>query len=484
MASIVVFLVALPLCLGIAIASGVPPLLGIISGIIGGLVIAPFAGVPLQVSGPAAGLAVMTFQYVEKFGLGALVWLGLIVGVLQFVAGLIRIGDFFRANSPALIKGMLGGIGLLILVSQVLVGLEVEPTGSGLKNMAMVPGAIVNGFVSKPQAFILLVVISLFIYSWSYLPTKVSSKLPGSLVGVMLATALGLMFFPDVRFVEIPTNVLEGLNVISFAKLEIFSFDLLLMALGLAFVASAETLLSAVAADKMAKKVGSDYNKELRAQGLGNFVAGLFGALPMTGVIVRSSANIEAGGKTRWSSVMHGLWLLLFVFGLPFVLNYIPVTGLAAILVITGIKLLDIKSIPAIWKKDKSEFAVYLVTISAVVGFDLLTGVILGFVTSMILLAINMSRLNIKTKTTKDVTYILFSGSASFVTIPKISKALQRLDQGACCIDISKLEYMDVAVDEQIASWCDIARSTGKDVKLVLKNNWTSTEVPVDTEVG
>ncbi len=467
-ASVVVFLVALPLCLGIAIASGVPPLLGIVSGVIGGLIIAPFAGVSLQVSGPAAGLAVMVFQFVEKFGLGSLVWLGLIIGSLQFLAGVVRLGDFFRASSPALIKGMLGGIGLLILISQMLVGLEVEPTGSGFKNLAMIPQALAQGVTQKPHAFGLLFVIVGLIYTWTYLPKSISSKLPGSLVGVVVATFMAAWLFTGVKFIEIPPNVWEGLNVISVDKLGLFSSGLLVSALGIALVASAETLLSAVATDRMAKKVGSDYNKELRAQGLGNFVAGLLGALPITGVIVRSTANIEAGGKTRYSAVMHSLWLLLFVFGLPSLLNYIPIAGLAAILVVTGIKLLDVTAIPKLWKQDRTEFAVYLVTIVGVFAIDILAGVVLGFLTSILLLAIKTSRLDIEVKQTEKRTELQLRGVASFICIPKISKALASIESDVCCVDLSGLSFMDAAVKDQIHTWCEIARSAGKEVTLTM----------------
>lgn len=470
MASIVVFLVALPLCLGIAIASGVPPLLGIVSGVIGGLIIAPFAGVPLQVSGPAAGLAVMVFQFVEKFGLGSLVWLGLIIGALQFIAGVVRVGDFFRANSPALIKGMLGGIGLLILISQTLVGLEVEPTGSGLKNLAMIPQALMDGALQRPHAFSLLIGISILIYMWAYLPQKISSKLPGSLVGVVVATVLADLFLRDVKFIEIPAQVLDGMNFISMEKLGLISWGMWASALGIAFVASAETLLSAVATDRMAKKVSSDYNKELRAQGIGNFVAGILGALPITGVIVRSSANIEAGGTTRYSSLLHGVWLVLFVFGLPTLLNYIPVAGLAAILVVTGIKLLNVSAIPKLWRQDKGEFAVYLVTILGVFAIDILAGVILGFLTSLFVLVLRTSRLNIQVEQVDKKQALRLSGVASFICIPKISKALSQVKGRPCCIDMSGLIFVDTAVLEQIRTWCEISRLSGQEVQLVLKS--------------
>lgn len=486
MASLVVFFVALPLCLGIAIASGVPPLFGIISGVIGGLIVAPIAGVPLQVSGPAAGLTVMTFQFVGNYGIGSLVWLGLIVGTLQALAGIARVGDFFRANSPGLVKGMLGGIGLLILFSQLLVGLEVEPSGSGLNNMEKVPQAVIDSFISRPQSLVLVIAMSILIYAWSYVPKRFSiSKLPSSLVGVAAGTLIAALLFHDVKFVEVPTNILQDLNFISYKKLESFSFSLFFAALGIAFVASAETLLSAVATDRMAKKVGSDYNRELLAQGAGNFMAGIFGAIPITGVIVRSSANIEAGSKTRLSAVFHGLWLLLFVFGLPFLLNYIPVASLAAILVVTGIKLLDLPSGPALWRQDKGEFAVYFVTIMGVFAVDILVGVILGFLASMIHLVFRMSKLQIKVEESEKTMTLKFFGVASFICIPQISKALNKIKTDSCCIDLSKLIFIDAAVSEQLSVWYEMARASGKDVRMILKsepNQLENLAAELDTE--
>ncbi len=307
MASFVVFLVALPLCMGIALASGAPPALGLVTGIIGGLVVGFIAGQPLQVSGPAAGLAVMVWELIQDFGLAALGLAVLICGVVQLAAGAAGLGRWFRAVSPAVIQGMLSGIGVLIIASQFHMMVDDAPRSSAVDNLLSIPESVYLGLFAGPDtvhhlAAAVGVSTILIIVLWNRFRPRQLRMLPGPLIGVVAATAgAGLLALPIAR-VEVPSDLLSVLNWTSAENLSLLSVPAFwASAVGLALIASAETLLCATATDRMHDGERTKYNKELRAQGIGNMLCGVVGALPMTGVIVRSSANIEAGAKTKWS---------------------------------------------------------------------------------------------------------------------------------------------------------------------------------------
>ena len=432
LASIVVFLVALPLCMGIAIASGVPPVLGLISGMIGGIVVGSLAGAPLQVSGPAAGLAVMVFEAIDKYGMEVLAPMGIVVGAFQFSIFFFKLAIYFKAITPSLVKGLLGGIGALILISQFYVAVDGKPIGNGLQNIGHLPqlfGDLISGAAGNRSAFAVAFATLFSIPLWQKFSGKLGKVLPGPLFAVFVATGSAMVFGTDLKFINIPANILNELNFISKESLSLISPAFFGTAVAIAIVATAETLLSVKAVDQMTGKT-SDYNKEIRAQGLGNFIAGVFGALPITGVIVRSSANVESGAKTRGSAVIHGFWLILMVFIFGDILAYVPNATLAGILIFTGWKLLDVKSIPAMIKKSKNEAIVYFVTMGLIVAVDLLTGVVCGFIVSVALIAKRSKDLEVQEvdKSSDKVTY-KFSGKASFLQIPKISTILSDLEQ-------------------------------------------------------
>jgi MFS superfamily sulfate permease-like transporter len=469
LSSIVVFLVALPLCMGIAIASGVPPVLGLISGIVGGVVVGSFSGSPLQVSGPAAGLAVMVFEAINKFGVEVLIPLGIFVGIFQFSIYVFRLADYFKAITPSLVKGLLSGIGVLILISQLYVAVDGKPIGNGLQNIMGLTGlfsGLFSGESGNLSAFIVAMGALVSIPVWQKVGGKLSKIIPGPLFAVFFATFLGVAFSLKIKFISIPTNILSELNFISKDSFNLISPGFLATALAMAIVATAETLLSVKAVDQMTGST-SDYNKEIRAQGLGNFIAGIFGALPITGVIVRSSANVESGAKTRGSAIIHGFWLIIIVFIFGDILKNVPNSTLAGILIFTGLKLLDIKSIPALIQKSKTEAVVYFITMGLVVCVNLLTGVLVGFVCSLFLIAKKPSRLGLETvETSTDKVEFKLSDQASFVSIPKISKALGRLKKGSITIDLKSLTYIDWAVEEQINSWKKTQEQRGLSITL------------------
>ncbi|MBI5775762.1 MAG: SulP family inorganic anion transporter, partial [Nitrospirae bacterium] len=348
-ASIVVFLVALPLCMGIAVASGAPPATGIITGIIGGLVVGVLAGCPLQVSGPAAGLSVIVWQYIQTYGMEKLGVIILAAGIIQMSAAWLQLGQWFRAVSPAVIHGMLSGIGLMILASQFHIMIDDAPRNSGLENLLSIPAGIWkavapsgNGPAHQEAAAVGVLTIATIILWNKFIPKKFQA-IPGVLVGVVLATAVTVFYDLPISQVNVRDDLLA---IIELPKLESLAHltdtSLLSASLAMAFIASVETLLSATAVDHLHSGPRTRYNKELFSQGVGNTLCGLLGALPMTGVIVRSSANVQAGARTRASAILHGAWILLFVAFLPFVLRQIPTACLGAILVFTGYKLMNI----------------------------------------------------------------------------------------------------------------------------------------------
>lgn len=469
LASIVVFLVALPLCMGVAIASGAPPALGLITGIVGGLVVGSIAGSPLQVSGPAAGMAVLVFQLVSEHGLIMLGVVGLIAGALQLLAGVLKMGQWFRAISPSVIHGMLAGIGVLILVSQFHVMLDDAPRSSGLQNIAAIPEAIMkifpmDGSVHHLAAMAGIVTIASIVL-WNQFKPKKLALLPGPLLGVIIGTIFAIAFALPITLVELPDTLAGALNIPTQESLAGFMDpDILTLGLVFAFVASAETLLCATAVDKMHIGVRTDYDKELRGQGIGNMICGSLGALPMTGVIVRSAANVEAGATTRISAILHGGWLLLAVAAFPFVLNEIPTSVLAAILVYTGYKLVNIAQIRKIAEFGRQELAIYFATLIGVVAIDLLTGVILGFALATLKLVYTFSHLDIRREHDSVANRIdlWMTGSATFFSIPQMSKALESSPFGSeVHIHVEKLDYIDHACLEMLSSWEKLHQSTG-----------------------
>lgn len=481
LASLVVFLVALPLCMGIAMASGVPVVYGLISGIIGGLVIGAFTGSPLQVSGPAAGLAVVVFDIVQSEGLAALGIITLMGGLFQVVFAALRTGPLFRAISPSVVKGMLAGIGVLIFASQFHVMVDDNPKASPWENLLTIPQAILKVFDTGQgmdhtyAGLIGLLTISLIV-GWNYFKKKVSNPVPGPLVGIIVASLAVLATGVDIKLVEIPSNLTGVLSEnLVWNNFDLFKPSYVLSALMLAFIATTETLLCVTAVDQIKSGHKSNYNKELMAQGFGNTVAGVVGALPLTGVIVRTSANVEAGGETKGSTLMHGAWLAIMLFMFPVVLSYIPKAGLAAILVFTGYKLVDIKAIKTFNKYGKSETFIYLATIGGVVFINLLAGVALGFALSLIRLVwkTHIGRVEKvdKLKGASETVFV-FKGFFSFINLPKVASLLEeRGEAKKVVLDFRSAWYMDHAIEELVDSFKKSAQKNDVQVEVLVNRD-------------
>jgi MFS superfamily sulfate permease-like transporter len=304
-ASIVVFLVAMPLCMGIAIASGVPPEKGLVTGIIGGIVVGMFAGSPLQVSGPAAGLAVIVFEFVRQHGLEALGPVLLLAGVLQLLAGVLRLGGVFRAISPAVVHGMLAGIGALIVIGQFHILFDETPMSSGIENIAMMPVRILGlspfDWRSAELALLLGLLTIGIMLGWEKLRPARLKLVPGALLGVVAATLVAWGFGLELARIDVPDSLASAFVLPGEGYLAVLANPVVIMsAVAIAFIASAETLLSAAAVDRMHDGVRTQYDKELRAQGLGNFLCGIFGALPMSGICWRCTATCpQRSGPSR-----------------------------------------------------------------------------------------------------------------------------------------------------------------------------------------
>ena len=460
MASFVVFLVALPLCMGVAIASGLSPVAGIITGIVGGLLVGSISGSPLQVSGPAAGLTVLVWQLLQQYGLGMLSVILLLAGLMQAAAGILKLGQWFRAVSPAVIHGMLAGIGILIFASQLHVMLDGKPVGSGLDNLQALPGRLADAMSVNGPSLHALAIGTLtigVIVGWARFAPPRLKIIPGPLIAICVAVLVAALLKLDIHYVDISDNIWA---VIQFPSLQnfsrIFEAPVVFSAASVAFIASAETLLCASAVDQMHQGPRTRYDRELLAQGIGNLVCGALGVLPMTGVIVRSSANVDAGAKTRASAIIHGFWLLIFVVVLPFSLRYIPVASLAGILVFTGYKLAYPKVIPRLLQFGRSEVAIYVSTIVVIVSLDLLKGVIFGLLLSIFKLLYVFSHLHIERDDheAENRVHLKLSGSATLIRLPKLAAVLEQVNPRAeVLIQFEKLDYIDHACLDLLANW-------------------------------
>lgn len=460
MASVVVFLVALPLCMGIAIASGMPPAKGVVTGIIGGLVVGWMAGAPLQVSGPAAGLTVLVFELVQQYGAAMLGPILLLAGALQLLAGRLKLGCWFRVTAPAVVYGMLAGIGVLIVLSQLHVMMDAQPEASGLDNLSAFPAALWaalpfsgegDGLVAASLGLLTITCM----WAWDRFKPQRLRLLPGALLGVTAATLVGLWMNLDVRRVEVPDNLAEAITWLRPADLLAFADPgLLVAALAVAFIASAETLLSAAAVDRMHQGPRADFDRELSAQGVGNMLCGILGALPMTGVIVRSSANVQAGAQTRFSAMLHAVWLLAAVVLLAGLLERIPVASLAGVLVYTGLKLIDLKALRQLGRYGRMAMLIHVATALTIVVTDLLTGVLVGFALTLAQLAWQASRLRINLVSDGRRVELRMQGAATFLKVPQLSRVLDSVPQDAWLyVPMEHLRYIDHACMELLQEW-------------------------------
>jgi MFS superfamily sulfate permease-like transporter len=472
-ASIVVFLVAMPLCMGIAVASGVPPEMGLISGIIGGLVVGFLAGSPLQVSGPAAGLAVIVFEFVRDHGLAALGPMLVLAGLIQVVAGVFKLGGLFRSISPAVVHGMLAGIGALIVIGQFHTLFDAAPLSNGLANLAAMPARVLGltpfDLRSTELALMIGLITIVVMLGWEKFRPASMKLVPGALLGVLVATFVAFGFGLDVARVMVPESIAAAVKLPGDGFLSPLAQPAILVAaVAIAFIASAETLLSAAAVDRMHDGVRTDYNKELRAQGVGNLLCGVAGALPMTGVIVRSSANVQAGAQTRASTILHGAWILGFVALLPWLLQEIPMAALGGVLVVTGWRLVSLDHVRHLLQvHGRLPAMIWAVTFVLVVATDLLTGVLVGLALSTLeLLPYRRNlKLGVRHRQENDVTHLTLDGTATFLSLTRLNSVLESLpDSRTVRVDLDALKGMDHTTAQTLGEWLARRRKRGAEV--------------------
>lgn len=462
LASIIVFLIALPLAIGISIACGLPIYTGIVAGIIGGIVVGLFSGNSLQVSGPAAGLILIIVEIIQQMGVEKLFLIVFLVGIMQIIFGLFSFGKWFRAISPAIIQGMLAGIGISIFLSQFHIMLDSSPQNNFLGNIKDLLSVIYNsvlpldGSVHHMACMIGLLTISI-ILAWNLMPYKKLKAIPAALVGIILSSLVANALHLDINYIQVSSNFWSDINFIKPSEFShIFNINIIINALVITFIASAETLLTSAAIDKMSEKSKTDYDKEIIAQGIGNSISGMLGGLPITGVIVRSAANINADAQTRMSAVLHGVWLLLFVTAFPTILNYIPISALAAILVYTGYKLIDVAAAKYIFKLSKGEFAIYLITLVAILFTNLFEGILIGFACAFIKSAYKVLKVDIDTEDIENENTIIakLHGNITFLQLPTLIDALENLPKDKnITLSADRLHFIDHACIDFIKSW-------------------------------
>ena len=461
-ASIIVFLIAMPLAIGISIACGLPVYSGLIAAVIGGVVVGAFSGNSLQVSGPAAGLILIIVDIIANQGIDKLFFIIFVVGLMQIAFGLFSLGKWFRAISPAIIQGMLAGIGISIFLSQFHIMLDSKPQNSFIANIMDLFTVIYNsvlpfdGSQHHHAAFIGILTIGIIIL-WNNIPNKKFKLIPAALVAVVAASIMAAYWHFDIHYISLGHNFWSDAKFMSLTNLKyIFDAKILLSALIITFIASAETLLTSNAIDKMCERSKTDYNKEIIAQGIGNSLSGFVGGLPLTGVIVRSAANINADAQTRLSTILHGFWILLFVTFFPQLLNCIPQAALAAILVYTGFKLVDITAAKNLYQLSKGEFIIYMITLVAILFTNLFEGILIGFGAALAKSVFKMLKVNIYVEEDSEKTIVKLSGNIIFLQLPQLIDVFENLPSDKdIYVCAERLHFIDHACVDFIKDWQD-----------------------------
>lgn len=496
LSGMVVFLVALPLCLGIAVASGAPPFAGIITGILGGIVVGFLSGSNVSVSGPAAGLIAIVVLAITDLGFETFLLAVMLAGVLQLILGFAKAGSISSYFPTGVIEGMLTAIGIIIIKKELphAIGYDKEHEGDFFSYSLLDSadkgffGEIIHSFNYAHTGAIIVTIVSLIILvAFNKLAfLKKIKVLPGALVVVIVGIILNELFkafspslaIAGEHLVKLPTasSASEFFSQFSFPNFAgVTNPAVWITAATIAAVASIETLLCLEAGDKMdPMKRFSSANTELKAQGIGNTLAGLLGGLPMTSVIVRTTANINAGAKTRLSAIFHGIFLLIAVVAIPSLLNRMPMACLAAILIMIGLKLASPKVFKHMWNAGKYQFIPFIVTVIAVVLIDLLRGVGIGLAVSIFFILKGNMRLAYFFKKEKhqegETIHIDLAQEVSFLNKAALKQTLAHLPENSkVVIDAANTVYIDYDVLQLIRDFVNFG-SKDKNITVRLKN--------------
>ncbi|KLO44669.1 carbonic anhydrase [Mycobacterium nebraskense] len=471
-ASLVVFLVALPLSLGIAIASGAPLMAGLIAAAVGGIVAGSIGGSPLQVSGPAAGLTVVVDGLIDEFGWPMMCLITIAAGALQILFGLSRMARAALAIAPVVVHAMLAGIGITIVLQQIHVLLGGASRSSAWQNIEALPKGIVNHHLHDVIIGALVIAILLL---WSKLPPKVR-YIPGALVAIVAATAFAIAVGLPAERITLAGSFFDAIGLPNLPRMspggQPWGHEIGAMVIGvftIAVIASVESLLSAVGVDKLHTGPRTNFNKEMIGQGSANMLSGLLGGLPVTGVIVRSSTNVAAGARTRMSAVLHGVWILLFASLFTSLVELIPKAALAGLLIVIGVQLVTLAHIQVAWRTGN--FAVYAITIVCVVFLNLLEGVAIGLGVAIAILLTRVIRAPIEATPVggeeSKQWRVDIDGTLSFLLLPRLTKVLSTLPQGSEVTLNLNADYIDHSISETIADWRRAHEATGGSVVIV-----------------
>jgi MFS superfamily sulfate permease-like transporter len=496
LSGLVVFLVALPLCLGIAVASGAPPFAGIITGVIGGVVVGFLSNSNLSVSGPAAGLIAIVLAAITNLGYESFLLAVVIAGAFQLILGFAKAGTISSYFPSSVIEGMLTAIGIIIIKKELphAIGYDKGHEGDFYSYELLDKadqgffGELIHSFNFAHNGIILVSIVSLIILiafnKVSFL--KKMKTIPGALVVVVFGILINELYrisnspllISEEHLVRLPTakSFGEFFNQFSLPDFNGFTNPAVwITAATIAAVASIETLLCLEAGDKMDPlKRYSSANKELKAQGIGNILTGLIGGLPMTSVIVRTSANVNAGAKTKLSTIAHGIFLLLAVVLIPSILNKIPMASLAAILIMIGFKLASPKIFMHIWRSGKFQFVPFIVTVVAVVGIDLLKGVGIGLAVSIFYILRGNMKLAYFFKKKEhlegETIIINLAQEVSFLNKAAIKQTLSHIPKNSnVIIDAANTVYIDYDVLELIKDFVNFG-AKDKNISVALQN--------------
>ena len=487
-AGLSVFFVALPLCLGIALASGAPVYAGILSGIIGGIVVSLISGSQLGVSGPAAGLTTIVSTAILSSGDYRVFLLSIVIaGLFQLLLGIFKLGSIANYFPSSVIKGMLAAIGIMLIAKQIPVALGYDQANfwsSGFLNFFSTrnfSGNLNDLNLHTTRGAILISIISIIVLIVFQQPfAKKMRIIPSALLVVIIAVIINIFFtkaasvysLKQTQLVNIPSNIFYNISFPDFSKL--FSHVFIWkngFVIGL--LASLETLLCVEAIDKLDKHNRvTPVNRELIAQGIGNMLCGLSGAIPMTAVIVRGSANVDAGARTRFSAFMHGVFLLLSVLLIPFLLNKIPYAVLAAILLITGYNLTKPKLYQNMWSLGLKQFVPFILTIIVILSTDLLIGVSAGLFISVYYIIRNNFKAEYKIqqvrKNETDIFYIKLNTNVTFLNKVKLKMALDKIPEySILTIDGAECNFIDYDILEIISEFENKAHDRHIEVHLM-----------------
>ncbi|MFD5589858.1 bifunctional SulP family inorganic anion transporter/carbonic anhydrase [Streptomyces griseorubiginosus] len=488
-ASIAVFLIALPLSLGIALATGAPLQAGLVAAAVGGIVAGRLGGCPLQVSGPAAGLTVVTADLIHRYGWRTTCAITVLAGVVQLGLGCLRVARTALAVSPAIVHGMLAGIGITIAVAQLHIVLGGTPQSSVLDNLRALPAQLAR---VQPAAVSVSALTLALLFLWPRIPGRAGlllRRIPAALVAVAGATttaSLTGLILPKVDLPSWSSHALAGLP-------EGPALGIVAAVLTTTLVCSVQSLLGAVAVDKLAAgrpdllaggpgsgrgaRVGrSDLDRELLGQGAANIVSGALGGLPVAGVAVRSSANVQAGAVSRNSTMLHGVLVVIAALLMVPVLEFIPLASLAALVMAVGIQMVSLHHIRTVTRHR--EVLVYAVTTLGVVVFGVLEGVTLGIAVAVGVSLHRLTRTRITHHEREGVHHVHVRGQLTFLAVPRLSRALHLVPQGADAVVELDGSFMDHAAYESLQDWQKTHTAQGGSVELTGRSPGTSIAEP------